>query len=237
MRAVTFNIHHGVSTDGQLDLERIQSLIEELRPDVAGLQEVDRRFAERSGFVDQARALSRRLSMRLAYGAALDLDPVESGQPRRKYGNAVLSRFPIVGRQNTLLPRTAAVEPRALLRATVQLDDERVDVYVTHLEAHDRAQRTLQAAAVATTIAERGAPCVLVADLNAEPDDAEIAAINAVLEDAWRVGRGTGRTHPAHEPRRRIDVVMHSGELRPTSASVVATTASDHRPVIVDFDV
>ena len=81
MRAVTFNIHHGVDGDGRLDLERIAETIESLHADVVGMQEVDRRFAERSEFVDQARMLSRRLGMRLAYGAALNLEPADQMNP------------------------------------------------------------------------------------------------------------------------------------------------------------
>ena len=81
MRAVTFNIHHGVNGDGRLNLESIAETIESLHADVVGMQEVDRRFAERSGFVDQARMLSRRLGMRLAYGAALNLEPADQNEP------------------------------------------------------------------------------------------------------------------------------------------------------------
>ncbi len=236
MRAVTFNIHHGVGTDGQLDLERIARTIEPLHADVIGLQEVDRRFGERSDFVDQPRTLSRRLGMRLAYGPALDLEPLHPGGPRRRYGNAVLSRYPIVGRSTALLPRTAAVEQRALLRARIDLGDRLVDAYTTHLEAHDAGQRALQAGAVATILAYRGGPRVLLADLNARPDGVEMAAIAAVLDDAWTVGTGRGLTYPAATPARRIDVVIHSADMVAAAAWVVATTVSDHRPVVVDFD-
>jgi endonuclease/exonuclease/phosphatase family metal-dependent hydrolase len=236
MRAVTFNIHHGVGMDDRLDLERVAATIEALAVDVVGLQEVDRRFGQRSDFVDQPRELSRRLDMRLAYGPALDLDPVRPGEPRRRYGNAVLSRHRIVSRTNLRLPRTAAVEQRALLRARIDFGDRLIDVYTTHFEAHNEAQRILQAAAVATTIASRAnRPCILLADLNARPDGTEMAAIAAVLDDAWRVGTGRGLTHPATSPNRRIDVVQHSSDVVPLAASVLATTASDHRPVIVDF--
>ncbi|HEY9375939.1 MAG TPA: endonuclease/exonuclease/phosphatase family protein [Jiangellaceae bacterium] len=236
MRAATFNIHHGVGMDGRLDLERVAQTIESLDADVIGLQEVDRRFGERSQFLDQPRVLSRRLGMRLAYGPALDLEPLHAGEPRRRYGNAVLSRYPIVRRRNMTLPRTAAVEQRALLRARIDLGDRVVDAYTTHLEAHDKGQRALQAAAVATTLASSDRPCLLLADLNARPDGVEMAAIAAVLDDAWTVGTGHGRTHPATAPTRRIDAVLHSADLVATAAWVVATTASDHRPVVVEFD-
>ncbi|HET6684978.1 MAG TPA: endonuclease/exonuclease/phosphatase family protein [Jiangellaceae bacterium] len=236
MRAVTFNIHHGVDGDGRLDLERIAETIESLHADVVAMQEVDRRFAERSEFADQARMLSRRLGMRLAYGAALNLEPADQNELRRQYGNAILARYPIVRRNNVLLPRTAAVEQRALLRAQIDIGDRLLDVYTTHLEAHETGQRALQAGAVATAIANEEGSRILLADLNTRPDLAEMAAIAAVLRDGWAVGTGRGFTYPAAAPSRRIDVVMHSVDLRPSTASVVATTVSDHRPVVVDFE-
>ena len=236
MRAMTFNIHHGVGVDGRLDLQRTAETIESQQIDVVGLQEVDRRFADRSEFADQARVLSRMLGMRLAYGAALDLEPASPGEPRRKYGNAILARNPIVRRSNVLLPRTAAVEQRALLRVQIDIGGRGLDVYTTHLEAHDTGQRALQAGAVATSIASRVGPCVLLADLNARPDSTEMAAITAVLKDAWTVGNGRGFTYPATAPTRRIDVVLHSLDVHPTAASVVPATGSDHRPLVVDFE-
>jgi endonuclease/exonuclease/phosphatase family metal-dependent hydrolase len=233
---MTFNIHHGVGVDDRLDLQRVAETIESLQIDVVGLQEVDRRFADRSEFVDQARALSRTLNMRLAYGAALDLEPASQGEPRRRYGNAILARHPIVRRNNLLLPRTATVEQRAMLRAQIDIGGSVLDVYTTHLEAHETGQRALQAGGVATNIASRVGPCILLADLNARPDSAEMAAIPAVLRDAWAVGSGRGFTYPATAPTRRIDVVMHSPDMRPTAAFVVAATGSDHRPLVVDFE-
>jgi endonuclease/exonuclease/phosphatase family metal-dependent hydrolase len=237
VRAVTFNVHHGVGMDDELNLERIAVTIESLHADVVGLQEVDRCFGERSDFVDQPRVLSRRLGMRLAYGPALDLEPLRPGDPRRRYGSAVLSRYRIVGRTNTLLPRTVPVEQRALLRARIDLGDRLIDVYTTHLEAHDHKQRALQAGAVATTIATPpDGPCLLLADLNARPDGVEMTAIAAVLDDGWRVGTGQGFTYPSTAPNRRIDVVLHSPNVVPRAAAVVGTNASDHRAVVVDFD-
>lgn len=232
MRTVTFNIRHGVGIDGRLDLARTAETIAALEPDVVGLQEVDRHWAERSGFVDQAGALARRLRMRVAYGATLDLDPPEPGRPRRRYGNAVLARFPILGASNRLLPHTSDVEQRGLLRARVRFDDLAADVYVTHLEPQDAAQRSLQAAAVATFLAINPRPRILLADLNAEPGRPELTALAAVLRDAWAAGVGRGRTYPANAPTRRIDAVFHSPDLVAVSAAVPWTTASDHRPVL-----
>ena len=240
MRVMTFNIHAGVGMDGRLDLDRIASVIADAEPDVAALQEVDRHFATRSGFADQAEELSRLLGMRRSYGPAIDDPPPGPGLPRRQFGNAALSRTKILGRVNRVLPSTAAVERRALLRITVSVGGRNVDVYVTHLESRDRTQRSLQAGAVAAAMAQRAGTAVLLADLNAEPGASELMPLTAVVQDAWpAVARkgDLGRTFPAPAPARRIDVVLHTPGIVVTSARVPETLASDHSPVVVDIDV
>ena len=42
---MTWNIHHGEGTDGQLDLQRIARVIREAEVDLVALQEVDRGVA------------------------------------------------------------------------------------------------------------------------------------------------------------------------------------------------
>jgi endonuclease/exonuclease/phosphatase family metal-dependent hydrolase len=65
----SFNIHHGQGTDGCLDLARIARVIRASGAGVAGLQEVDRHFAKRSDWADQAAELAGLLGCHVAYGA------------------------------------------------------------------------------------------------------------------------------------------------------------------------
>jgi len=237
---MTFNIHRGAGSDERLDLDRIAAVIADAEPDVVGLQEVDRHFSARSDFADQADELSRLLGMRRSYGPAIDDPPPGPALPRRQFGNAALSRTKILGRANRILPSTAAVEHRALLRITVSVGGRPVDVYVTHLEARDRTQRSLQAGAVASAVAQRGGTAVVLADLNAEPGASELMPFTAVVQDAWpEVARpgDRGHTFPASKPRKRIDVVFHTPGIVVTSARVLETLASDHRPIVADIDV
>src|SRR5262249_22502428 len=67
IRAVTFNVCHGLGLDGHQDLERTAQVLRELAPDIAGLQEVEE-GAERSGGIDQAAWLADALGMRFASG-------------------------------------------------------------------------------------------------------------------------------------------------------------------------
>ena len=109
------------------------------------LQEVDRHFGPRSEDVDQALLLARALDMQLAWGPALD-EPRPGGQPRGEYGNALLSRLPILISDVHQLP--GGGEPRCALRTMVELDGGALWVTVTHL-SRSGGDRAAQVAAVA----------------------------------------------------------------------------------------
>ncbi|MGV9770462.1 endonuclease/exonuclease/phosphatase family protein [Streptosporangium sp. NPDC003464] len=233
LRVATFNIHHGRGPDGRLDLRRVADVIRGGQADVAGLQEVDRHYSERSEFVDQATWLAAELGMDVAYGANLDLDPPAPGDPRRQYGTAILSRFPIRDSGNTSLPGFPGSEQRGLLRATIVVHGVPVRICTTHLQDDDAAERLEQARAVQALIAGRQGPVILTGDFNALPGTPEIRVLAPSLRDSWsQAGAGAGHTYPATGSR--IDYVFASPEVEVRSATVVAGDASDHLPVFVD---
>src|SRR5204863_7209441 len=89
VRLVSWNIHGGLGRDGRRDLGRIAALLEDMRCDVAALQEVGDPHASVTGEVgDHASWLGRKLGWYVAYGPNFVL----AGRP---YGNAILSRFTI----------------------------------------------------------------------------------------------------------------------------------------------
>ncbi|MEV8058645.1 endonuclease/exonuclease/phosphatase family protein [Streptomyces antimycoticus] len=238
LRVATFNIHHGASPADVLDLERVARVIQDLRVDVVGLQEVDR-FWKRSGFVDQPAWLGERLGMRHAFGANLDLDPEEPGRPRRQYGTAVLSREPIRSWTNIHLPLVPGHEQRGLLRATLEVRGGCVDFAVTHLQHDDTMERERQAARIVELLGSSPERTVLVGDLNATPETPEIGILTGALDDVWpRAGSGDGFTYDALDPHARIDFHLASRDLRPLTAQVVTADpeASDHLPVVSDLE-
>jgi endonuclease/exonuclease/phosphatase family metal-dependent hydrolase len=238
LRVATFNIHHGAGLDGRVDLERIARAIGDTGAEVVGLQEVDRHFHERSGFVDQAAWLAERLGADLAFGAAVDVDPLSPGEPRRQYGNAVVSAHPIRSSVTVTLPRSRRPERRVLLEALVTVRGVSVHVVATHLQNRAPDERRAQARAVRDHVAGAGGPVVVLADLNARPHAAEVATLTDQLVDAWDVaGAGPGHTFDAGTPHARIDYVLVSPGVTVRSAAVVPTDASDHRPVVADLAV
>ncbi|RAW10014.1 endonuclease/exonuclease/phosphatase family protein, partial [Phytoactinopolyspora halophila] len=204
--------------------------------DVVGLQEVDRHWSARSDFVDQAAWLARELNMHVVYGANLDRDPLNPGEPRRQYGTAILSKQPILDSENTYLPRYDGHEQRGLLRARIVVRGVPVQVYNTHLQHNDAAERLDQVEAIKNLIGTPDESVVLVGDLNATPGAPEIDALVDELVDAWEAaGVGDGYTYPVEDPDRRIDYVMSSDGVVARTAAVVTTDASDHLPTWADL--
>ncbi|HEU0212707.1 MAG TPA: endonuclease/exonuclease/phosphatase family protein [Jiangellaceae bacterium] len=235
LRLATFNIHHGVGADGLLDLERVASAIEETEAEVVGLQEVDRNWGARSGYVDQPTWLAGRLGMQAVYGANVDLDPPAPGMPRRQYGMATLSALPVRSSVHTPLVRPLGGEQRGLLEIGVDVGDQGLRVLNTHLEYGFQVERLEQAAAIADAVRNGPAPVVLLGDLNAGPSSPEVARLHDVLSDAWAMaGVGDGFTFDAVSPHVRIDYVLVGDGVTVRSARVVPTHASDHRPLVVD---
>lgn len=231
--AMSFNIHHGVGIDGLLDLDRIAAAVSASGAEVVGLQEVDRHFSERSNFVDQATYLADTLGMAVVFGANLDFDPLEYGLPRRQYGNAILTSFPITSWSNTLLPLLPGGEQRGLLMATLDVHGTPLNAYATHLQHDSQEARLAQVDAITAQLESSEASVLLLGDLNATPDAPEIEAMVEELTDTWvEAGVGDGYTYSTTNPSVRIDYVLTSTDIATRTAAVVTSDGSDHLPVV-----
>ncbi|WP_299092807.1 endonuclease/exonuclease/phosphatase family protein [uncultured Metabacillus sp.] len=143
VKVMSFNIHHAEGIDGVLDLERIAKIIEDADAEIIGLQEVDNHWSERSNFQDQAKWLAERLGMYYTYAANLDRDPLNEGDPRRQYGTAILSKYPIISSENHLLTKIGNTEQRGLLDAMINVKGNHLHFFNTHL-ALTSAEREIQ---------------------------------------------------------------------------------------------
>jgi endonuclease/exonuclease/phosphatase family metal-dependent hydrolase len=248
VRLVSFNTHHGVGEDSRHDLPRLATVLAAADADVICLQEVDRYFGDRSEDVDQALLLSRALDMQLAWGPAID-EPRPGDRPPRQYGNALLSRLPILISDVHPLPGTG--EPRSALRTMLELDGGTLWVTATHLTTRSADERRAQVAALAALHTEDMAAGVLVGDFNARPDAPELHPLRERFTDAWELAGARddqagwrfwqhdgGNTHPARSPHRRIDQAWVTDGVGVASARVLdGGGASDHLPLLVDLEV
>jgi endonuclease/exonuclease/phosphatase family metal-dependent hydrolase len=231
VRVMSYNLHFGFDVAGWSDLEATARAIEATGAEVVGLQEVSRGWYV-NGSTDMLAWLQRRLRMPYARFAGAS-DPI--------WGNAVLSRYPIVAGQVVRLPREGVPLRRNALRVELDLGaGRRLRVVVTHLhhlEGPDGARvRLAQVPRLLDAVAGRPAT-VLMGDLNAEPGSAEVALVRrAGLTDAFAAAGGgpdDELTWRSDRPDRRIDYIWLSGDLAATRFVATTGTASDHRGIAV----
>jgi endonuclease/exonuclease/phosphatase family metal-dependent hydrolase len=238
VRLVTWNIHGGLGRDGRCDPGRIAALLQDMKCDVAALQEVgDVNRARETELADQASWLGRRLGWYVAYGPNL----VRRGRP---YGNAILSRYPIAHAHNYDLsvPRR---EPRGCLRADLTLPDGRsVHVFDLHLGlsgGERRRQAAMLFSADLLRDAALAAPLVLCGDFNMwSPLPGPIfRLLRTALYDAAVVARSRRATYPSALPLLRLDRAFVDASMEVKACGVVndprTRAASDHLPLWVDL--
>jgi endonuclease/exonuclease/phosphatase family metal-dependent hydrolase len=238
LRVLVFNIHAGKDASGKPNLDEVANLVRATDADIVLLQEVDR-GTRRSGNVDQVKVLSGDTGFESAFGRSLDYD---GGQ----YGMAVMSRTRFEDAEAIPLPAKpqqpragGAIEPRAALATIVRTPLGSLHVVTTHLDASTgdeyRLQETEQLLKILRARLATGALLLAGGDFNAEPESRVLARLRAAgLRDAWtECGRGDGLTYPAVKPVKRIDYLFLTGSLTCTSARVIDSTVSDHRPLLV----
>ena len=201
--------------------DEIVAWLDLLEPDVVCLQEV----VENSDGRNQADYLAGRaaLGYHVAYAGVAWHD--------RRFGNAVLSRWPIQTTAVRDLPRSplAGDIDRVALHALTN----GLDIFCTHLSwrMDDGAVRESQARALVNFVRQQtgstGPPPIVAGDMNADPESNEIRYLSglasldgdsAYFQDAWRLAGGAGpgwtwdNRNPlavtAREPDRRIDYIF-----------------------------
>ena len=239
LRVMTYNIHAGHG-----DIDRTAATIRASSPDVVGLEEVDVHWADRSGFVDQASRLGELLGMSVRFAPIYALPGATVDAPRREFGVALLSRYPIVAWENDTLTRlsTQADNPvptrmPGLLAATIDVRGTHVRVFVTHLDYRkDPSVRRTQVAEMLARIGAVDSPTLLLGDMNASPDAPELQPLFVRMHDGWLTAGGPGFTYPADRPSERIDYILVSPNAKVDTAFVPdVPAASDHRPVVMDL--
>jgi len=229
VRVMTYNLHMGFGTDGHLGMEALARVIEESGAEVVALQEVSRGWYI-TGSLDMLTWLSHRLGM--PYLSGPTADPL--------WGNAILSRYPIIAHGSALLPMGGVRLQRGYLWARIDLGaGEELLMIATHL--HDPEEeghiRQIQVSPILEFWAGRPST-VIVGDFNAQPRDPEIGMIlEAGLKDSFaEAGTGLGYTYASNDPYKRIDYIWASPDLSLSDLVIPQSTASDHLGVVVTVE-
>ncbi len=233
----TYNIQHGVLHQARLDrgevtvdLSAVAEVLREHAPDVCAINEI---YGD-GDFGNQPKALGDALSLHSAFTHAID-------HRYGRYGNALLSRFPIhsVTRVPLCVPKEQRqegikYEDRVLLIADILVEDQPLTVMVCHFGLAEDEQ-TLAIDTIIDEASRATAPLVLMGDFNLTPDSPLYARLAEVFEDSAALTSDPLLTFPSHAPDRKIDYVFTKGNIKATKVISPAVVASDHLPIFVEI--
>lgn len=243
---MTYNIWF----DSQNWPDRFAHMLSEIRdldPDIIGLQEV----IQRANLDNQAQMIADSLGYYYYFSS---VDPPSSST---RFGNAILSRFPIEESNWRALQPLSDYRTAAHIR--INVEGNAIDLYNTHLHntaanAHIREEQIID---LLDFIQQTSAGdfVFVTGDFNANPDWDEMDLMYADFQDVYPVfhenhldpQHGTLNYHLGHQ-QRRIDYIFFNKDILPTLvptwAQVVldepnenGTYGSDHFAVLATFDI
>ena len=154
LRIATWNIHAGVGRDRRYDPGRIIAVLLELRADIIALQEVAS-LAAHGEFLGQIRSA---LAVHVVTGRTLTRHAAD-------YGNALLTRFPIMESGNIDLT-VGTLEPRGAIDARLDVDGHELRVLSTHLGLRPAERRKQVRRILSALDADAQSPVILMGDVN-----------------------------------------------------------------------
>lgn len=224
LTVATYNIHGAVGTDGRFDPHRVAEVLGEMNADVIALQEVPLGGAARENVLT---LLQQMTGFYAVEGPTKDT-------AERRYGNAVLSRYPITATR-TIDLSFGSREPRGAVDADIDCHGHPLRIVATHLglrpaERRDQIRRLLQA------FETDRMPMILMGDVN------EWFVWGRPLR--WLVSHFEAvpmlRTFPSRWPIFALDRIWISPRHRlmriEVHATPLARVASDHLPLIAHID-
>jgi endonuclease/exonuclease/phosphatase family metal-dependent hydrolase len=243
IRVMTYNIHRAIGVDRRFRPERIVAILRHYDPDIVMLQEVDE-GAPRSRELNLAKELAQEAGYpHFALGHNVSLK-------KGRYGNATLSRLPILRERNIDLSIAESWIRRGCQHTTLDLGGKEghLEVFNLHLglSARERAKqvelikRSAELSGVSYTT-----PVLVAGDFNDWR-----SLLMPVFTNGMGFSCATERkrgpypvipTYPSFSPQGGLDRIYHRGPLRLVSAHScrlqIARVASDHLPILVEFQV
>jgi endonuclease/exonuclease/phosphatase family metal-dependent hydrolase len=246
IRVLTYNIHRAIGFDRRFDPERIIKILQGHDADIVLLQEVD-----------EGAPRSRELKLAKELADALDYPHYAMGHNvtlrKGRYGNATLSRFPILRERNIDL--TVGIRKRrGCQHTTIGITDEAgnkipLEVFNLHLGLSAR-ERQKQAGILAHSkefsSLDINTPCLTGGDFNDWRSLLRAFYIEGLGFQCATDKKNTAgqlkaiKTFPSFAPRGGLDRIYYRGKIDLVSVKrcrfKASKIASDHLPVIADFD-
>jgi len=224
---MSFNTQHCLNyLEDRIDFQIMADAIKKCDADIVGLNEM-RDKGVREDFENQTKMLSELTGLSHHYFACALM--VRGVDP---YGNALLSRYPIVSAETIPVPDpdpddrkgTRHYETRCLLKAKLEGS---ITVLVIHFGLNPEEHKN----AVDTVLKHiENEKCILMGDFNVTPDNEVLKPIRERMKDTADFFSEPLMSFPSDKPTRKIDYLFVSHDFEVVSADIPPIVASDHRP-------
>lgn len=231
MKIMSFNTQHCLNfITRKIDFDVMAEAIKTCRADIVGLNEM-RDQGSHPEYGAQTSTLSSLTALdHYFFAKAINF-------PQGPYGNALLSRYPIVSAESILIPDpdpkkyNGYYETRCLLKARLE---NGLLVLVTHFGLNpDEQENAVQ------TILEHleDKNCILMGDFNMRPDNPLLLPIRERMRDTASLFTKELFSFPSDAPDRKIDYIFTSFDIEVVSADIPAIVASDHCPHVAELKI
>ncbi len=249
---MTFNIAHGRGLSFyqgfhseksiKKNLDRIARVIDQNQPDIVALQEVD----ECSHWNKHINLLDY-LQEKTGYPHAQHgVHNTRTGRKRLAYGNAFLSKHPIL--ESTVIPfGTKTLGEKGFMEVKIEVDGRTLEIINLHLDFRSRKTRIQQIAQIIDSLKKKRLddnttlPPIICGDFNTSSRMSRDALQQLTRQAAEHADYDyypkKKRTFPSHFPSRSLDFILAAAPFSITSVDVIKCYASDHLPVLMKFGV
>lgn len=221
VRVATFNIWHDAG-DWPARLPLLLDALREADADFIALQEVLQDSAK--GLPNQAQTIADALGSYSVHFASTA--PTDAAN---RYGNAILSRLPVISEEWRALAPTS--DHRTALRLRVALATGPLDIVNTHLawKPDQGAMRAEQIADLLGWLPGDGTPQILLGDFNSELSAPELVPLVKRFASALPAGAVDTTLNPAqgHAPRVIDHILVDAERMRVIGARRIGHLPSD----------
>jgi endonuclease/exonuclease/phosphatase family metal-dependent hydrolase len=163
---------------------------------------------------------------------------------RIRFGNAILSRLPIVDAQRVRYASPSKLESAVYgqkdgLLCTLDVGSAKIRVLGVHLESRFEPTRVATLPVLTDLLSDTAAPLIMAGDFNCEVKSVAQpqTALDTLLQTtSLHRAEEAGASFPADAPNILIDHVLAQPPIKVTRFEIVDTQLSDHRPVVAEVD-
>lgn len=209
------------------NFQNIVDFIKSVHPDIIGLIEVDI-GSFRSEKSNQAEDIAREMNHHPIYQSKYSTASIVQKVPvLNKQGNAILTNQKIKSQKFHYFRE-------GIKRLVIELELEEFSVFLAHLSIKFR-HRHYQLQDLHAMIKSQKKPVIVAGDFNVFWGDRELQLFLSAtgLKNANTNGEPS---HPSRSPRRQLDYIFHSPQIRISGFRIPHVKLSDHAPLICDFE-